>query len=80
MTDIPAGQLAKLHELIAKQPPLPGTRTWDEDRCAECCWSDRCSDPTHFFRDSCPHCLGTGYALWLPKFQPTPVSEEAKHG
>lgn len=28
--------------------------------CAECCNGDRCDDPSHFNRDSCPFCLGTG--------------------
>lgn len=28
--------------------------------CAECCNGDRCDDPTHFSRESCPFCLGTG--------------------
>lgn len=28
--------------------------------CAECCNGDRCDDPTHFSRGSCPFCLGTG--------------------
>lgn len=40
-------------------------RTWDEGkRCAECCNGDRCDDPTHFDRRKCPHCKGTGWALW----------------
>ena len=28
--------------------------------CAECCNGDRCDDPNHYDRDSCPFCLGTG--------------------
>ena len=28
--------------------------------CNECCNGDRCDDPTHFNRESCPFCLGTG--------------------
>lgn len=28
--------------------------------CAECCFGDRCDDPSHYSRDSCPFCLGTG--------------------
>lgn len=28
--------------------------------CAECCNGDRCDDPSHFDRQSCPFCLGTG--------------------
>lgn len=40
-------------------------RTWnDNKRCGECCNGDRCDDPTHFSRPSCPHCKGTGYAIW----------------
>ena len=40
-------------------------RTWDgEKRCGECCNGDRCDDPTHYDRKRCPHCKGTGWALW----------------
>lgn len=40
-------------------------RTWGQGkRCSECCWGDRCDDPTHYYRDNCPHCKGTGWALW----------------
>lgn len=40
-------------------------RTWDGGkRCAECCNGDRCDDPSHFDRKDCPHCKGTGWALW----------------
>ncbi len=28
--------------------------------CNECCNGDRCDDPTHYNRESCPFCLGTG--------------------
>lgn len=28
--------------------------------CAECCFGDRCDDRSHFNRDSCPYCLGSG--------------------
>ena len=28
--------------------------------CDECCNGDRCDDPSHFSRDSCPFCLGGG--------------------
>ena len=28
--------------------------------CAECCNGDHCDDPTHFDRQSCPYCLGSG--------------------
>ena len=51
--------------MTAGRKPVPGTRTWGNgERCAECCNGDRCDDPTHYDRDKCPHCLGTGYALW----------------
>lgn len=30
------------------------------NRCAECCNGDRCDDPTHYDRENCPCCLGTG--------------------
>jgi hypothetical protein len=44
---------------------MSALRTWDDGkRCAECCNGDRCDDPTHFDRQSCPHCKGTGWALW----------------
>lgn len=36
------------------------SRSDGRDACAECCFGDRCDDPTHFNRDSCPACLGTG--------------------
>ncbi|MCO5109980.1 MAG: hypothetical protein M9929_03935 [Burkholderiaceae bacterium] len=40
-------------------------RTWDNGkRCSECCNGDRCDDPTHYDRRQCPHCQGTGWALW----------------
>lgn len=40
-------------------------RTWDDGkRCAECCNGDRCDDPTHYDRRLCPHCKGTGHAIW----------------
>jgi hypothetical protein len=40
-------------------------RTWaNGKRCAECCLGDRCNDPTHHYRLQCPHCKGTGWALW----------------
>ena len=54
--------------VLDKNPPI-GKRTWGEDRCDECCNGDRCDDPTHYDREHCPFCLGTGYALWLPKFR-----------
>ncbi len=45
---------------MSKQP-----RTWDDGRrCAECCNGDRCDDPTHYSRKDCPHCKGTGWAIW----------------
>lgn len=31
--------------------------------CNECCNGDRCDDPTHRNRWSCPACLGTGQNL-----------------
>ena len=40
-------------------------RTWDEGRrCDECCTGDRCDDPDHHERRSCPYCYGTGWAIW----------------
>ena len=40
-------------------------RTWDAGkRCDECCNGDRCDDPTHYERKYCPHCKGTGWAIW----------------
>ena len=52
-------------------PPIQGRRTWGSrnHRCDECCNGDRCDDPTHFNRPNCPHCLGTGWALWTPEGQ-----------
>lgn len=44
---------------------MSALRTWNDDkRCAECCNGDRCDDPTHYDRNKCPHCKGTGWALW----------------
>lgn len=31
-----------------------------EPGCAECCNGDRCDDPSHYSRESCPYCLGSG--------------------
>lgn len=40
-------------------------RTWaDGTRCASCCNGDHCDDPSHYDRQHCPHCKGTGWALW----------------
>lgn len=42
-------------------------RTWgDGTRCDECCNGDRCDDTSHYERAHCPHCKGTGWALWTP--------------
>jgi hypothetical protein len=38
--------------------------------CGECCNGDRCDDHTHYNRDSCPFCLGSG----SPKLSPVPPS------
>jgi len=41
----------------------PGGRVFQSSygpMCNECCNGDRCDDPSHFHRDSCPYCLGTG--------------------
>lgn len=50
-----------------ERKPATGWRTWgkNNDRCAHCCNGDRCDDPTHYERQYCPYCLGTGDALWL---------------
>ena len=43
----------------------PTPRTWNDGwRCAECCTGDRCDDPSHYDRAKCPHCHGTGSAIW----------------
>lgn len=34
--------------------------------CAECCNGDRCDDPTHYSRENCPYCKGTGLAPEQP--------------
>lgn len=40
-------------------------RTWNDGwRCAECCNGDRCDDSSHYDRAKCPHCKGTGSAIW----------------
>jgi hypothetical protein len=44
---------------------LRPARTWNEGkRCAACCSGDRCDDPSHYSRERCPHCMGTGWAVW----------------
>lgn len=35
--------------------------------CNECCNGDRCDDPSHFDRESCPYCYGTGKIAELPE-------------
>ena len=38
-------------------------KTWNDDgifRCDECCFGDRCDEPSHYYIDECPYCLGTG--------------------
>lgn len=42
-----------------------GWRIWGDDRCDHCCNKDRCDDPTHFNRESCPYCGGSGNAIWV---------------
>lgn len=32
--------------------------------CNECCNGDRCDDATHYERRNCPHCKGSGIAIW----------------
>lgn len=45
-------------------------RTWNDNRrCAECCNGDRCDNPTHYERRFCPHCKGTGWAIWTEEGQ-----------
>lgn len=40
-------------------------RTWNDGwRCNECCNGDRCDDSSHHERSKCPHCKGTGNAIW----------------
>lgn len=53
--------------------PLAGWKTWGGDRCDHCCNGDRCDEPGHLSRASCPYCLGTGDALWL-KYKESTVS------
>lgn len=43
-------------------------KTWSSDDgkmhgCDNCCNGDRCDDPSHYHRSSCPFCLGTGQNL-----------------
>ena len=55
-------------------------RTWDDGkRCAECCNGDRCDDPTHRDRKHCPHCKGTGWALWTEAGRADYVANTMKH-
>ena len=39
--------------------------------CDECCNGDRCDDPSHWDRESCPCCLGSGTNATI-KEQPSP--------
>jgi len=45
------------------------TRTFDRGQygpgCDHCCNGDRCDGPTHFSRERCPYCRGTGQAKIL---------------
>ena len=55
-------------------------RTWDGGkRCAECCNGDRCDCPTHRDRKHCPHCKGTGWALWTEAGRADYVNYLMKH-
>ena len=36
------------------------TRSDGVGLCCECCWKDRCDQPWHHYRASCPHCKGSG--------------------
>lgn len=40
--------------------------------CDECCNGDRCDDPSHFSRESCPYCLGSGTNATTQKPDNTP--------
>lgn len=40
--------------------------------CGECCHGSRCDDPTHYAREGCPYCLGTGYPAPNPNPSPEP--------
>lgn len=35
--------------------------------CDECCNGDRCDDPSHFYRENCPFCLGSNSPLTEPE-------------
>lgn len=60
--------LERYRALVKEKNPPVGWRTWDDakERCGHCCNGDRCDDKTHYARDRCPYCLGTGAALWHP--------------
>lgn len=55
-------KLPNRHSLCGRRHPyeLPVRRSDDKLMCLFCCWGDRCDDPTHHDRKSCPHCHGTG--------------------
>jgi hypothetical protein len=44
--------------------------------CDECCNGDRCDDPTHYNRASCPFCLGTGEPVVLTR-NPSQMSPDS---
>jgi hypothetical protein len=51
--------------------------------CDECCNGDRCDDPTHFDRSSCPFCLGSAYNKTAEQMNavtklPAPTAEAAQ--
>lgn len=52
-------------EIVERLAKRLGIRTWGRRSdgqwgCDHCCTGDRCDDPTHLSRETCPHCKGTG--------------------
>lgn len=65
--DIPKLAAVRASVRFLSMEPLLGpvdlrlvTKTWAPGRCNHCCNGDRCDDRSHYDRNHCPHCHGTG--------------------
>jgi len=58
---IPAGiRFLSIEPMLGNMDLRFPTKLWAPGRCNHCCNGDRCDDPTHFSREKCPYCRGTG--------------------
>lgn len=60
-------QYWKNNNVTTKSEGRVWQRSNGEYACNECCNGDRCDDPRHRDRSSCPACLGTGSNLTSDK-------------